>query len=330
MRELNRIPLKALRAVEATARLGSLARAAEELAVTPGAISQQIVTAERLLGFALFDRHSRGMTVAPRAEQVCALLSEGFARLTQAVALADRSDARVLTVSVAPVFAARWLIWRLPEFHEAYPDVKVRLDASTDLLVPGRDDADLCFRVGSGTWPGVAVERIFPQIVFPVCSPAFAERLRSTADLRHVPVIREPRPNFAWADWLGEGDPREDDLSDGPVFSDAALCLDAAISGSGVFLTFETVAADPLAHGRLVEPFARRRMTANAYWLVAPADGRLSRPSRLFRSWLKAQIAAARFGRERSDDGDWGPLPDGTDPATHTPARPGLADPKPR
>jgi DNA-binding transcriptional LysR family regulator len=299
MQNLNRVPLRALRAVEAVARLGSLARAGEELRVSPGAVSQQVAAAEAALGYALFERGPRGMTVTPRSEEICAQLSAGFARLSQALALAEGAREDTLTVSIAPVFAARWLIWRLPDFQAAHPGLKVRLDASVGLIDPNHGDVDLCIRVGRGDWPGTRVEGLFPQVIFPVCAPALAARLASPADLVSVPIVSEPHPTFGWEDWLAPGEPSPGDLADGPVFSDASLCLDAAISGSGVFLTFETLAVDPLANGRLVEPFARRRATRNAYWLVT-AEGRSpSQPVRHFIGWLKRRIAAGGLGEER-------------------------------
>ena len=291
MLPLNRIPLRSLRAVEATARLGSLASAATELGVSSGAVSQLVATAESRLGFPLFERHAKGMSVVPRAEAVCSQLTEGFSHLAQAILLAEHSAAHSVTLSVAPTFAARWLIWRLPAFQALHPDVRVRLDASIDLITPGRGDVDFCVRVGRGQWRGVACEMLFRQIIFPVCAPELALTLGSAADLLRIPVIREPYPNFGWQDWLSPGDPAADDLPEGPVFSDAALCLDAAISGSGVFLTYETLAADPLHYGRLVEPFTRRRATHNAYWLVTPRDRRLSRPAQRFLTWLRENIA---------------------------------------
>lgn len=291
--------LRALRAVEAVARLGTLARAAEELAVSPGAVSQQIAGAEAALGFPLFRRTPRGMEVTEAAETTCRYLVEGFARLEAAIGEAERRQHNLLTVSVAPVFAARWLIWRLPDFQAAHPEVKVRLDASLALVDPGASDVELCIRVGRGDWPGVDAERLFPQVVFPVCSPDLAGRLRTPGDLLDVPIIREPRPNFGWEDWLDADDPPASALPDGAVYSDASLCLDAAISGGGVLLTFETLAVDAIAHGRLVEPFRRRRATANGYWLVSAPGRRLSRPAQLFRSWLKARIEKAGFGQTR-------------------------------
>ncbi len=300
MQNLNRLPLRALRAVEAVARLGSLARAAEELRVSPGAVSQQVTGAEAVLGFALFERGPRAMRPTARAQPICAELSAGFAHLAQAMTLAEDMRDDVLTVSVAPIFAARWLIWRLPAFQAAHPGVKVRLDASVGLVDPGRGGVDLCLRLGPGAWPGVALERLFPQVVFPVCAPPLATRLSSPADLLHVPIIREPQANYGWSDWLAPGEPAAAQLPDGPVFSDAALCLDAAISGSGVFLTFEALAVDAVAHGRLVEPFGRRRATSNAYWFVTAEGRSLPPPARHFRSWLKREIADAGLGQERA------------------------------
>ncbi|WP_372841253.1 LysR substrate-binding domain-containing protein [Phaeovulum sp.] len=299
MQNLNRLPLRALRAVEAVARLGSLTRAAEELRVSAGAVSQQVAHAEAVIGFTLFERGPRGMITTPRAQGVCAQLTEGFSLLSQAMELAEGERDEVLTVSVSPIFAARWLIWRLPAFQAAHPGLKVRLDASLALVPPGRGGVDLCIRVGRGTWPGTSAERLIPEVIFPVCAPALAERLSSPADLRNVPIIRDAHAIFGWQDWLAPAEPKSGDLPDGPVFSDASLCLDAAISGSGVFLAFETLAVDALAHGQIVEPFSRRRATRNSKWLVTAEGRALPPPARHFRNWLKQEIQAARLGEER-------------------------------
>jgi LysR family transcriptional regulator, glycine cleavage system transcriptional activator len=300
MDQLNRIPLQSLRAVEAVARLGSLRRAAEALGVTPGAVSQQVLLAERQLGLTLFDRRPSGMVPTDPGREVTDLLTEGFARIGAAVARAGRGRDDALTVSVAPVFAARWLIWRLPRFQAAHPGIRVRLDADLALLNPSAGEADLCLRVGRGGWPGVAAERLFPQVIFPVCAPDLARNIRSHADLARVPVIRETRANFDWPDWLGpEGHP-EVQPGDGPVFSDSMLCLDAAMTGAGVFLTFESLAADALENGRVVEPFRGRHATENAYWLVTAQDRRPGRAAQAFARWLRAETAAAGLGRPRA------------------------------
>jgi DNA-binding transcriptional LysR family regulator len=293
---LNRVPLQSLRAVEAVARLGSLRAAAEDMGMTPGAVSQQVLRAEAILNRPLFERRASGMVPAPQAVEVLQLLRRGFADLSAAVARAAPVGEDCLTVSVAPILAARWLIWRLPKFRAAHPSIRVRIDAEMDLTDPGTGEVDLCVRVGRGNWPGVRAEKLAPQVIFPVCAPDFLPRLTDHADLAHLPVIRETRANFGWEDWLGPEGRLDVVPADGPLFSDAQLCLDAAISGEGVFLTFETLALDPLALGRLAEPFRGRHATGNGYWLVTPAEGALRRPVRQFADWLRAEFIAAGIG----------------------------------
>jgi DNA-binding transcriptional LysR family regulator len=296
MRNLNRIPLASLRAVEAVARHGSVTVAADELGVTPGAVSQQVVRAEAVLGLPLFVRTNRGMVPTPRGHEVAALLSQGFARLSAAVERAQPDAVQTLTVSTAPVFAARWLIWRLLRFQAAHPKVRVRLDASLTLADPTRGEADLCIRVGRGGWPGVALERLFPQIVFPVASPGLAASLSGPADLARVPVIIEPKAGVTWEDWLGPEGLSGQTLGPGPEYSDPVLCLDAAIAGQGVYLAFETLAIDALTRGSLVAPFAGRHATANSYWLVSAPDRRLTPAARAFADWLRVEVRAAGLG----------------------------------
>ena len=296
---LNRVPLQSLRAVEAVARLGSLRAAALDMGVTPGAVSQQVIRAERILGHPLFERHPTGMVPNGSSIEVLNLLRRGFADITAAVARAAPPGEECLTVSVAPILASRWLIWRLPRFRAAHPNVRVRIDAELALADPTSGEVDLCVRVGRGNWPGVRLERLAPQVIFPVCAPDLAPRLRDHADLAHVTIIRETRANFGWEHWLGPEGRLDVVPGEGPLFSDAQLCLDAAISGEGVFLSFESLAADPLAMGRLAEPFRGRHETGNAYWLVFP-EGALRRPVRAFADWLRAEFAEGGLGTPRA------------------------------
>lgn len=297
---LNRLPLQSLRALEAVARLGSLRAAAADMGVTPGAVSQQVIQAERILGLALFERRPSGMVPTPHGVEPLRLLQRGFADLAAAVTRADGPAHDRLVVSVAPVLAARWLIWRLPQFRAAHPAIKLQLEADLALVTPSVGGVDLCVRVGRGNWPGVRAERFAPQVVFPVCSAELAARLHDHADLACVPVVRETRAGFGWSDWLGpEGRP-EVVPGDGPWFSDSMLGLDAAISGEGVFLAFASLAADALASGRLVEPFKGRHATALAYWFVAPPEQPVSRAARAFMDWLRDEMTAAGLGETRA------------------------------
>ncbi|MBJ6127871.1 LysR substrate-binding domain-containing protein [Microvirga splendida] len=291
MRNLNRFHLNGLRALEAAGRLGNLRAAAEELGVTVGAVSQQILKAEEQFGRPLFERHPKGLRPTAFGEDVLRFLSAGFGEISAGLALAERRREGVLTVSVAPVFASKWLVWRLQHFREQNPDIRIRIDADVSLVDPGSSDVDVCIRVGRGGWPNVKAEKLLDQFVFPVCSPALAERLRQPHDLAAVPIIREPTPMFGWNAWLGPNGLDESILGDGPVFSDASLCLDAAVAGQGVFLGWETLARDAIAMGRLAPPFPDRYDTGISYWFVTARSAPATRAVSAFRDWLKSELA---------------------------------------
>ncbi|MEM1427869.1 MAG: LysR substrate-binding domain-containing protein [Pseudomonadota bacterium] len=290
MRELSNVNLTALRAVEAVARLGTLRAAATELGVTPGAVSQQIIKAEAQLDRTLFERRPKGLEPTELGREVATHLTDGFSSLARGVALTRQSTRNAITVSVAPVFAGKWLVWRLGRFSSAHPDLRVQIDASVALTVPRPGEIDACIRVGWGDWTGVRAEAILPQRVFPVCAPGLADRLRDVSDLAQVPIIREPNAMFGWDVWLSPNGMSEDQLGEGPVFSDASLCLDAAVAGQGVFLAWETLAQDALAMGRIVTPFPGRFPTGISYWFVEP-EGRPRPPQvEAFRRWLIEEL----------------------------------------
>lgn len=292
MRNLNRVHLGGLRAVEAAGRLGSLRAAADELGVTVGAVSQQIQKTERQLGRPLFDRRPKGLALTPHGEEVMGHLTAGLSELSAAVALAERNRDDTLTVSVAPVFAGKWLVWRLKDFNEKHPTIRIRVEATTALVDPNLSDVDLCIRVGKGPWPDVDAAKLLDQRVFPVCSPALAARIASPRDLGHVPIIRDAGDMIGWNTWLGPNGYDEAMLGGGPTFSDGSLCLDAAIAGQGVFLAWETLALDALAAGRLTAPLPGRYPTGAAYWSVVGRRGRRSPSVRAFEAWLRGELGA--------------------------------------
>jgi DNA-binding transcriptional LysR family regulator len=292
MKLLNGVNLGALRAVETVGRLGSLRAAAQELGVTSGAVSQQIIKAETQLNCALFLRHSKGLKPTRIGGEVLSYLSDGFAVLEHAVSLCRPSAAGPITVSVAPVFAGKWLVWRLGRFAKLHPEIPVRIDASVGLVQPRAGEIDACIRVGLGEWPGLHAEELFPQRVFPVCSPAIREQLCDVSQLRQVPIIRDQHAMFGWNVWLDPNGMKEADLGPGPDFSDASLCLDAAIAGQGVFLAWETLANDALAAGRLVTPFPGRFRNGISYWFVEPKGRPRSAKVEAFRAWLSKELLA--------------------------------------
>lgn len=290
MNPLNRISLSGLRAIEAAARLGTLTAAADELGVTPGALSQRITRTEAQLGRPVFDRSGQALRPTDLGRDIAARLTRGMAELSAAVALADPAQDQTLTISVAPLFASRWLVWRLPRFAEAHPGIRIRIEPVSRLVTPGLDGVDIGLRVGRGDWPGVTLERLMPQRFFPVCAPALAAGLRTPADLAGVPVIRENDQLLGWSDWLAPHGLTPAILPDGPELADGGLCLNAAMSGQGVFMAWAVLAADALAEGTLVRALPGEAMNDEAYWFVTAAEAHRKPAIGKFRDWLKAEL----------------------------------------
>lgn len=293
MRELNRIHLNGLRAVEAAGRLGSLQKAADELGVSVGAVSQQIIKAERQLGRALFDRTPRGLVPTGAGRSILPRLQAGFGELDAALALLRGGDESVLVISVAPVFASKWLVPRLARFSRLHPEIRVRLDASVELVSPDASDIDIAVRVGAGNWPGVAASFLMPQEVFPVCAPELAARLAEPRDLLSLPILRDVNSTLGWNIWLDQFGISEAELPQGHGFTDASLCLEAAMTGQGVMLAWQTLAHDALVSGRLVAPFPERAATGLGYWLVTSATRPKPRKVRDFERWIAEEVALA-------------------------------------
>lgn len=291
MKELNRIHLNGLRALEAVGRLGTLARAAGELGVSAGAVSQQIIKTEAQLGRPVFVRKGRGLTVTDFGERFLARLTAGFRTLDEAVASAQRHADTVLTISVAPVFASKWLVPRLDRYSRANPGMRLRLDATVDLVDPDVSDIDVAIRVGPGEWLNVKLDKLLDQEVFPVCAPELAARIAEPADLLGLPVVFDSNSVLKWDSWLGLFGLSEKDMQGGSSFTDAALALDAAIAGQGVMLAWQTLAYYPLKTGALVMPFRERARTGNSYWLVTSSTRREEPKVARFKNWLRAELA---------------------------------------
>jgi LysR family glycine cleavage system transcriptional activator len=292
MDSLNRYPLVALRAIEATGRLGGLAKAAEELGVTAGAISQHIRKVEAQLGRSVFERTARGLRPTAAGSLLIGSLTRGFQEIGRAVALAEAQPSAVLTVSVAPVLASKWLVGRLTRFYAAHPGVRLRIDATSELADLDGSDIDAGVRVGAGPWAHVRAEKLAQLELFPVCSPALAERIHGVADLAGLPIIRDHGSPARWPLWLAGQSAPDLPLGGGPIYSDAGLCLDAAVAGQGIAMAWPTLAADALKSGVIRAPFPRRVATDEFYWLVTSAVRAPSANARAFARWLRAELAA--------------------------------------
>lgn len=274
MRNLNLVHLNGLRAVEAVGRLGSLQAAADELGVSIGAVSQQVIKTEQQLGHQLFERQPKGMVPTPLGEDALPRLAEAFRLLSATVSSLQCRNDNVLTISVAPVFAARWLVPRLGDFTTRYPDISIRLDANPLIVDPTGTDIDLCIRVGKGKWPGARAELLLPQWVFPVCTPALAATIREPADILSQPAIIDGKAMFEWDLWLSSVGLGGSQVRTGHVFSEASLCLDATIAGQGIMLAWQIIASHAIRTGQLVAPFGLGVPTGDGHYFVTSQGAR--------------------------------------------------------
>ena len=297
-------PLNALRAFEAAARHLSFTRAADELAVTQTAISHQIKGLEARLGVQLFRRLPRGLVLTEEAQLFLPAIRDAFDRIAAATERLTREQGSgVLTLSTLPSFAGKWLVPRLGRVRQAHPEIDLRISASLRLVDFDRDNVDVAIRSGRGHYPGLRVDRLFTEEVFPVCSPRLLAEgphpLRTPDDLRHHVLLHDLDPGqvvFAdatepWRRWLAAAGVDGVDVERGPLFEDTHLLLDAAIAGHGVALGRSAIAAADLAAGRLVRPFEVSLPFGLAYYLVCP-EASAERPKvRAFREWLLAEAA---------------------------------------
>lgn len=286
-----RIPLNALRAIEIVARRGSLAPAAEELGVTPGAVSQHIRRAEERLGIELFERTPQGLVPTEALAAIAPRLREGFDVLAGAVSSLQRTGDRVLTLTTGNVFASRWLVWRLGRFAALHPEIEVRLVVTGHSLDIAHSDIDCGIRYGTGPWPGLDSVLLGGASYSPVAAPTLAARLSQPEDLGQVPVILDQASMLSWANWFAAAGLAAAPTISGPHYSDPALAFDAAISGQGVLLAVDAMSDDAVRDGRLVRPFPQQVRDGLGYWFVWPAGRREPAKTRLFRDWVTREIA---------------------------------------
>jgi LysR family glycine cleavage system transcriptional activator len=304
-------PLNALRAFEAAARHLNFSRAADELAVTPGAVSQQIQNLEDYVGAALFKRTPKGLLLTDAAQMALPALREAFDRLAEAASLLTAAvDGRRLTVSVAPSFAAKWLVPRLGRFEAAHPHVDVWLSADMDIVDFALGEIDLAIRYGAGRYPGLEVIKLMSETVIPVVSPALLQvnPLNEPADLANHILLHDGSPDADdscpdWAMWLAARGMRGVDGARGPRFNQSSLVIEAAVGGRGVALAKRALAQADLDAGRLIAPMQIATEVDFAYFVVHPkAKGRLPQV-KAFVSWISAQAAAHEENLRSIDNG---------------------------
>jgi len=287
-------PFFALRALEAAARHRSYSRAAQELAVTHGAVSQQIRRLEAELGARLFERRGNAMIPTPDAQRLAVEVARGLGVLKNAVADFHAAAVRdPLVVSLDPQFANRWLPTRLQRLlaDPAGANLEVRVEERrADFTTDG---VDMAVRYGAGRWDGVEAVHLFSETLVPVCSPEFLarHRLAAPADLLDVPLLHHGhRPWSLWFQAFGLEAPRQQ----GMLFEDSVMLLEAAAQGIGAALARSGLIEQDLQTGRLVRPFDAGVASELGFWIVWRADSRKLRRIAALRDWLLAEATTSR------------------------------------
>lgn len=287
-------PLNALRAFEAAARHLSFVRAAEELHVTPAAISQQVKLLEDHLGVALFQRGKK-LALSEAANTVLPMISESFDQIERAMLKARPNMlGDTLVISAPPAFASRWLIPRLEDFQSRHPNIELRLHATKRLVNFQVEDVDVAIRFGPGSYPGLIAERLMQEAIIPVAAPAVAATIRTPDDFIRCNLLEDEWHTGNgvfpdWATWLATLGVNNDAPLRIRHFSDANLAIQAAVSGLGATLSWYSLVADDLKTGRIVHLLDQAIHSTLGFDLVVPQNRASLDKVITFRSWILEQ-----------------------------------------
>ncbi|MEZ5913314.1 MAG: LysR family transcriptional regulator [Paracoccaceae bacterium] len=278
--------LTALRAFEAAARLRGFSLAAEELGVTPGAITAQVKGLEADVGAPLFERNARGVVLTELGETVLPAFVEAFDTLGRAVQML-RSEAapQVVHIAALPAVAQLWLSPRLPALRAAAPEITISITAMEQPPNLKRAPYDLSlFYAPEGRGTPLA-----PDVIFPVCAPALAERLSAPEDLRGIACLSDAVWREDWAIWAERAMPGHRFTPHGPVFSLYALAVEEAVNGAGVLMGHEALVADHLCSGALVAPFSERAALPRSLTLWSARTLPRGQAAERVARWLESQ-----------------------------------------
>ena len=311
------LPLNSLRAFEAAARHTNFADAADELGVTPAAVSQHIQKLEAIIGASLFARTTRSVVLTDRARQILPLVSEGFESLDLAMKeLMTTRQKNVVTISATPSFASCWLLPRLEQFRQAHPDITVHVDARSDHVDFQRDGVDLSVRQGTGKYAGLTSELLIPDRAFVVCHPRLLESGSQPLEpedlnrhtLLHVDWKMQARAAPTWQRWAELHSIEGLNFEGGMRFSMEEHAVKAAVAGMGFALATQAFISDDLQARRLVRalPGTYDMPTVFHHYLVSPKSEGERRSVRKIRDWLRSEAALFNDASSDEREGDIG------------------------
>jgi DNA-binding transcriptional LysR family regulator len=283
-----------MRLFEAAGRHLSFKAAAEDLCITPSAISHGVQTLEEWLGVELFIRGNRSLTLsdagAAYLPQVQAAL-EMLSRASETVP--GRRPTGRLAVSVPPTFGMRWLLPRLLRFNERHPRIEVTVDTSHRRVEFSRDGIDIAIRMGKGDWPGLHSTCLVRERLVPVCAPHLAPSIRTAADLCKSTLLHVTKASEDWAGWAALADVDIADSTGGLRFDTIQMALEAAVGGFGIALGRMPLIEQDLTANRLVQILGPPRFCSTGYWLVMQRETVLQPEVNAFRNWINAELKSS-------------------------------------
>ncbi|MHC2438445.1 transcriptional regulator GcvA [Bradyrhizobium sp. USDA 4451] len=287
-------PLNALKAFESAARHLSVKLAAEELCVTPGAVSQMLKTLEAHLGTKLFERVPRGIYLTDAGRDYLPSIRNAFRQIAEASRrVAASVDVGTLTVSVTPFFASAWLVPRMASFQHTHPEIDLQIVTSNTLVDFSRSGIDVAVRHGLGRYPGLRSDRVVTVAMVVVAAPSLVARLgrpASPADLAGWPQVHDA-DRKGWSLWFQANGIEEVRAPRGPSFDDSSLLLKAVLTGQGAGLLPAAMVASEIGSGELIQLLDTAHLEEFAYYLVCP-DSRQGLPKiAVFREWILGPAA---------------------------------------
>lgn len=282
--------LRSLQVLEAAARCGSFTAAGVELGITQSGVSRQITDLEATLGVQLFVRNGARITATPAGERLAGQLAQAFERLWSAVSEARRSE-QVVTLSMLPSVATRWLAPRLGSFIAKHPEIDLRITASRHLVDFSAEGVDAAIRYSPNPQPSLDAVKLGSETVQPVCSPVYSKRhgLDAPERLLEATLLYGDIPED-WVTWFAAAGLSEAPPA-GPRLGDDAAILQAAIDHQGVALGRSLLVAGDIEVGRLVRPFETSLKASYAYWFVAPPERASSKSIAAVREWISSEFA---------------------------------------
>jgi LysR family glycine cleavage system transcriptional activator len=288
-------PLNALKSFEATARNGSFRGAAEELCVSVSAISHQIKTLESYLNMELFHRHARAISLTESGKKYYPVLRDAFEKISDGtVSLLQPQASNNIIIHLYSTIAIRWLIPKLPDFQQRYPEINVRLHTSSTDVDFEHSDVDACIKITDRTEPELEHHYLFTSQLFPVCSPKMLQsrpELTQLDNLKEATILQVHPSKDDWHIWQRSAGIEEADADSGLRFDSYDHALTTALQGLGFAMGMQPYVKNELESGLLVEPFPTLRTKHIASWyFVCRKEKSNLRKVTLFREWLVNQI----------------------------------------